>query len=177
MCMFPACCFRQRTCVAQDLMPDIFSGERIKLKTRRHTHTHIYIYTEMCIHIQKKEKHYLKIEKHAAPHTKFPKTHSHTHWEIKTLSETQNHSNANAHTHTHTHIYKLIKHQREVKVNQSKHTLGKRVNNPLYKPAWPTKGHSNWKQESSSLIEYSINKALCHICSLTKATNWKHTLI
>ena len=28
---------------------------------------------------------------------------------------------------------------------------------------------------SSSLSEYPINKALCHICSLTTATSWKHT--
>ena len=28
---------------------------------------------------------------------------------------------------------------------------------------------------NSSLIEYRINKALCHIRSLTKATTWKHT--
>ena len=30
---------------------------------------------------------------------------------------------------------------------------------------------------SSSLIEYPIKKALCHTCSLTKATSWKHTYI
>ena len=28
---------------------------------------------------------------------------------------------------------------------------------------------------SSSFIDYPINKALCHICSLMKATSWKHT--
>ena len=28
---------------------------------------------------------------------------------------------------------------------------------------------------SSSLIEYPIKKALCHICSLMKATSWIHT--
>ena len=31
------------------------------------------------------------------------------------------------------------------------------------------------KQVSSSLIGYPINRALCHICYLTKATSWKHT--
>ena len=30
---------------------------------------------------------------------------------------------------------------------------------------------------SSSLIEYPIKKALCHVSSLTKATSWKHTYI
>ena len=40
---------------------------------------------------------------------------------------------------------------------------------------------TNWKiftlqtRLSSRLIEYPINKALCHICSLMKATSWKHT--
>ena len=29
----------------------------------------------------------------------------------------------------------------------------------------------------SSLIEYPIKKALCHTCSLMKATSWKHTYI
>ena len=28
---------------------------------------------------------------------------------------------------------------------------------------------------SSSLTDYPFNKALCHICFLTKATSWKHT--
>ena len=39
---------------------------------------------------------------------------------------------------------------------------------------WPFKLQT---RVSSSLIEYPIYKALCHTCTLTKASSWKHTHI
>ena len=104
------------------------------------------------------------------PHKKISK-HTHTHTEKITVCEIWDHSN------TFTQRQTYIKYQRPMKgkAGWGKHTLRKREESPLYKPI------SNWKSFklqtllSSSLIEYPIKKALCHICSLTNATIWEHT--
>ena len=86
-----------------------------------------------------------------------PYTSSHTHRVKITVSEIPNHSNTHTETHTHRHTpQKYIKYQWGVK--QAKVNI-------LKLQTWM----------SSSLIEYPINKALCHICPLTKATSGKQT--
>ena len=102
--------------------------------TPAHTHTHTYIHRHVYTCTKKRERTTGKF-KTTQPHAQnFPKTHththSHTHRRKKNVSETQNHSNTRAHTHN----YKHFKFQRGVKADQSKHTLGKRENNPYINP-------------------------------------------
>ena len=71
------------------------------------------------------------------------------------------------------YIYKLYIYI-YIQANQSKHTPGKRDNDPhINQPNQPKVIYAGNKNE----FKYPINKALHHICYLTKATSWKYTYI
>ena len=66
----------------------------------------------------------------------------------------------------HTHTYQISK---TGKVDQSKHTSKKEREWPLYKSAWPIKGHLNWKQE---WVQVSLSTPLTRPCP-TYVLWWK----
>ena len=72
-------------------------------------------------------------------------------------------------TSTHTHNVN-ISISKTGKADQSKHTLGKRNNDP-YSLA-NQRSFILETRVSPSLTEYPIKKALCHISSQTKTTSW-----
>ena len=123
--------------------------------------------------IPREEASTLQIESVAFHTEKYSKTHAYTQRKEKTVIETQNYSHARVLTHTHN-----CKISMRGKEEQSKFTHGKNGEQPQYKTRLSNQRSFKLQTRVSlSLIEYPINKALCHICSLTKATSLKHTHI
>ena len=79
--------------------------------------------------------------------------------------------------HTHTHNYKHIKYQRWIKQTKENTLQERGRTTPIQTSLTNQRSFKLETRVSSSLIEYPINKALCHICSPMKATSWKHTYI
>ena len=115
----------------------------------------------------------LYISNHTTIHTKKISKYTLTHANRKKPLVNQKplqHTYKQTPTHIHT---RHIKYQKKIrgKADQGKHTLKKVRGHPYIIPL------TNWKpfklqtRMKLSFSDYPITKALCYICSLTKATN------
>ena len=146
----------------------------------KHTSNNTYTYIDLCIHIHRQKLLGKKLPVNLKPHChtytqkNIPKTHLHR--RKITVSETQNHSDVCTCAHTHTQWQKHIKYQRGVKQTKV-NTLRKKRGWPLYKTHNQLKNIQTTNKSEFKSHWVPINKALCHICSLIKATSWKHIYV
>ena len=95
-CMFPACCFRQKTYTPPGLANETWTHSNLQTRVSSSS-TLIRSYTiYVLIRKQQAGKIHSKLETH---------THTHTHTHAHTLTQTHTHTHTYMHTHTHTHIY------------------------------------------------------------------------